>query len=97
MRTHTENNQTHLRGLGKVALKQALSWQLVLFLTLTAGGGDRAFAQSTSDSVIDQIPQSTAVVVSDRGGNVFLIQMIYAGALVWIISLMSSGLGSGKK
>jgi hypothetical protein len=90
MLTHTENNQTHLRGLRRSgALKQALSWQLVLFLTLSAGWGDRAFAQS--DSVIDRIPQSTAVVVRDRGGNVFLVQMLYAGALVWIISLMSSG------
>jgi hypothetical protein len=97
MLTHTKNNQTHLRGLRRVALKQALSWQLVLFLTLNAGWGDRAFAQSDSDSVIDRIPQSTAIVVSDRGGNVFLIQVLYAGALVWIISLMSSGLGSDKK
>jgi threonine/homoserine efflux transporter RhtA len=91
MLTHTKNNQTHFRGLGKIALKQALLWQLVLFLTLTTGGGDRAFAQSASDSVIDRIPQSAAAVDSDRGDNLFLIQMLYAGAIVWIISLMVSG------
>ncbi len=97
MFTRTKNNPMHLRGSGSAVLRQVLLWQLVLFLTFTAGGGDRAFAQSTSDSVLDRIPNSIAAVASDRGDNLFLIQMLYAGAIVWIISLMSSGLGNGKK
>ena len=91
MFTRTKNNQTHLRGSRSAVLKQALLWQLVLFLTLTAGWGDRAFAQSASDSVLDRIPESVAAVGRDRGDNLFLIQMLYAGAIVWIISLMRSG------
>jgi hypothetical protein len=83
----------HLRGRGRAAFKQALLWQFVLFLTLTYGWGDRAFAQSASDadSVIDQIPASVAAVASDRGDHLFCVQILYAGAIVWIISLMGSG------
>jgi hypothetical protein len=88
MFTCIKNNQTHFRGLGRAALKQVLLGQIVLFLSV--GWGDRAFAQSATDSVIDRIPESAAVVVSDRGDNLFLTQILYAGAIVWIISLMGS-------
>lgn len=102
MLTRIKNDQTHFRGLGRSVLKQILLGQLVLFLIVGWGDplrvsqGDRAFAQSTSDSVLDRVPKSVATVVSDRGDNLFLVQILYAGAIVWIISLMGSGMGSGK-
>lgn len=89
MLTQINHDQWHLRELGRAALRQVLLWQFVL--CLTAGCGDRAFAQAASDSVIDQIPASASAIVSDQGSNLFLAQILYAGIIVWIISLMGSG------
>lgn len=89
MPTWIKNNQTPSQGLRRAALKQVLLGHLIFFLSV--GWGDRAFAQATSDSVLDRIPESVAVVVSDQGSNLFLARILYAGAVIWIISLMGSG------
>lgn len=91
MLTHFKNHQTHFRGLRKAALYKAFLWQLALSLTLTAGWGDRVFAQASSDSVLERFPQSVAAVGSNGGNDLLWVQILYAGAIVWIITLMRSG------
>jgi hypothetical protein len=84
-----KKDQTHFRGLARAAFKPIVLGQLILLLSV--GWASRAFAQSDSDSVIDRIPEATTEVLTDQGNNLFLSQIVYAGIIVWIISLMGSG------
>jgi hypothetical protein len=44
--------------------------------------------QSVSQSVIDRIPTSASAAMADQGSGTFLIQVIYAAVLIWIVSLI---------
>jgi hypothetical protein len=74
----------HVSGMKRNAVKQVLAGMLVLFLTV--GVGERANAQA--DTVIDRLPETTAAVVRDQGNSLFLNQILYAGIIVWVISLL---------
>ena len=91
MVTCIKTDQRHLQGLVRVAWKPVLLGQLILCLSL--GWGDRAFAQSNSDSVLDQIPESAAALVNYQDNNQFLPQILYAGVIVWVISLIENRRG----
>jgi preprotein translocase subunit SecG len=45
-------------------------------------------AQTQTQSVIDRIPTSAAEAMADQGSGTFLIQIIYAAAIIWIVSLL---------
>jgi hypothetical protein len=45
-------------------------------------------AQAETQSVIDRIPASAAEAMADQGSGTFLIQIIYAVVLIWIVSLI---------
>ncbi|MBW4516119.1 MAG: hypothetical protein KME11_12970 [Timaviella obliquedivisa GSE-PSE-MK23-08B] len=96
MLTRICNVQAYFRRLGSTTWKQILLGQLILLLGVGWGDplyisqGDRAFAQSASDSVLDRIPESTTAVLTDPDNDLFLSQILYAGVIVWIISLMAA-------
>jgi hypothetical protein len=71
-------------GMKRNAVKQFVLGVLVLFLTVS--GGEQANAQA--DTVIDRLPETTAAVVRDQGNSLFLNQILYAGIIIWVISLL---------
>jgi hypothetical protein len=86
MFTRTIAKRVYFSGSKRTALNYVFLGLLVLFLT--AGVGDRAVAQSQADTVIDRLPETTAAVVRDQGNSLFLNQILYAGIIVWVISLL---------
>jgi hypothetical protein len=73
-------------GMKSNAVKQVLLGLLVLFLTIDAG--EQALAQAQADTVIDRLPETTAAVVRDQGNDLFVNQILYAGIIIWVISLL---------
>jgi hypothetical protein len=69
----------------RTGTRQIILGALVLFLAV---GGDRAIAQAQADTVIDRLPETTAAVVRDQGNSLFVNQIVYAGIIVWVISLL---------
>jgi hypothetical protein len=69
--------------LKKIGLTAALT------LTMISVPASPALAQEPS--IIDRIPSTTTTVVTEAGGSTFLAQLIYAGVIVWIVSLLRSG------
>jgi hypothetical protein len=49
---------------------------------------DPQFIPQTQESVIDRIPASAAAAMVDSGSGNFLIQILYAAVIIWIVSLM---------
>jgi hypothetical protein len=47
---------------------------------------DPQFIPQTNESVIDRLPAAAAMV--DSGSGSFLIQILYAAVIIWIVSLM---------
>lgn len=101
MLTRIKNDQTHFRGLGRSVLKQILLGQLVLFLIVGWGDplrvsqGDRAFAQSTSDSVLDRVPKSVAYSCQRSGRqSVFGSDLVCRGDR---LDYLSDGKRYGKR
>jgi hypothetical protein len=88
MFTWIKTQKTPARGLKSPVGKQVVLGALVLFLTIA---GDPVLAQSDSDSVIDRIPASATAVVKDQGSTLFLNQVLYAGVIIWVISLLTGG------
>jgi hypothetical protein len=86
MFTRTQIKKMYFLGLKRTALKRVFLGVLVLFLT--AGMGGRAMAQAQADTVIDRLPETTAAVVRDQGNPLFVPQVLYAGVIIWIISLL---------
>jgi hypothetical protein len=69
----------------RTGTRQIILGALVLFLAV---GGERAQAQAQADTVIDRLPETTAAVVRDQGNSLFVNQIVYAGIIVWVISLL---------
>lgn len=69
----------------RTGTRQIILGMLVLFLAV---GGERAQAQGQADTVIDRLPETTAAVVRDQGNSLFVNQIVYAGIIVWVISLL---------
>jgi hypothetical protein len=45
-------------------------------------------AQAETQSVIDHIPTAASEAMADQGSGTFLIQIIYAMVMIWIVSLI---------
>jgi hypothetical protein len=84
MFTRTKVKKMHLSMFRETALKPLFWGLLVLFLAV--GRSDRAIARA--DTVIDRLPETTTAVVQDQGNSLFLNQVLFAGIVVWVISLL---------
>jgi hypothetical protein len=92
MVTRTRTGFMRFAATKNSAVKQIALGALVLFLTIGAGDPcgtcEAARAMAQADTVIDRLPETTAAVVRDQGNSLFVNQILYAGIIAWVISLL---------